>query len=63
MIRVATDGTPCVLTGWRLDRALFDAELRGTAPLVQRACRVLLRYVAPLAIGSVLLLAFLPRGA
>jgi NSS family neurotransmitter:Na+ symporter len=53
----------CVLTGWRLDRAMFDAELRGTQPLVQRACRVLLRYVAPLAIGAVLLLAFLPKRA
>jgi neurotransmitter:Na+ symporter, NSS family len=53
----------CVLTGWRLDRAMFDAELRGTEPHVQRACRVLLRYVAPLAIGAVLLLAILPKRA
>jgi neurotransmitter:Na+ symporter, NSS family len=53
----------CVLTGWRLDRAMFDAELRGTEPLVQRACRLLLRYVAPLAIGAVLLLSFLPKRA
>jgi NSS family neurotransmitter:Na+ symporter len=53
----------CLLTGWRLDRAIFAAELRGTAPFVQRACRMLLRYVAPLAIGAVLLAAFLPRRA
>ena len=53
----------CLLVGWRLDRAIFAAELRGTAPFVQRACRVLLRYVAPLAIGAVLLAAFLPARA
>jgi NSS family neurotransmitter:Na+ symporter len=53
----------CLLTGWRLDRATFDAELLGAKPLTQRTCRVLLRYVAPLAIGAVLLLAFLPGGA
>jgi len=53
----------CVLTGWRLDRATFESELRGTEPLVRRTCRVLLRYVAPLAIGAVLLLAFLPGRA
>jgi len=53
----------CLLTGWRLDRAMFAAELRGTAPFVARACRMLLRYVAPLAIGAVLLAAFLPGRA
>jgi NSS family neurotransmitter:Na+ symporter len=53
----------CLLTGWRLDRAIFAAELRGTAPFVRRTCRMLLRYVAPLAIGAVLLAAFLPGGA
>jgi hypothetical protein len=30
---------------------------------VQRSCRLPLRYVAPLAIGAVLLLAFLPKRA
>lgn len=50
----------CLLTGWRLDRATFASELRGTTPGVQRVCRVLLRYVAPLAIGAVLVAAFLP---
>jgi len=53
----------CLLMGWRLDRATFAAELPGTAPFVQRVCRILLRYVAPLAIGAVLLAAFLPRRA
>jgi NSS family neurotransmitter:Na+ symporter len=53
----------CLLTGWRLSRATFESELRGTEPLVQRTCRVLLRYVAPLAIGAVLLLALLPGRA
>jgi NSS family neurotransmitter:Na+ symporter len=53
----------CLLTGWRLNRATFESELRGTEPLVQRTCRVLLRYVAPLAIGAVLLLALLPGRA
>jgi NSS family neurotransmitter:Na+ symporter len=50
----------CLLTGWRLDRATFDAELRGAEPLTRRTCRLLLRYVAPLAIGAVMLLAFMP---
>jgi NSS family neurotransmitter:Na+ symporter len=49
----------CLLTGWRLDRAAFAAELRGTTPIVQHACRILLRYVAPVAIGAVLLVSFL----
>jgi NSS family neurotransmitter:Na+ symporter len=53
----------CLLIGWRLDRAIFATELRGAAPFVQRACRVLLRYVAPLAIGGVLLAALLPGRA
>ena len=53
----------CLLIGWRLDRAIFATELRGTVPFVQRACRVLLRYVAPLAIGGVLLFALLPSRA
>jgi NSS family neurotransmitter:Na+ symporter len=53
----------CLLIGWRLDRAIFVTELRGTTPFVQRACRGLLRYVAPLAIGGVLLMALLPRRA
>jgi NSS family neurotransmitter:Na+ symporter len=51
----------CLLIGWRLNRAAFASELRGTAPLVQSTCRVLLRFIAPLAIGAVLLLALLPR--
>jgi NSS family neurotransmitter:Na+ symporter len=53
----------CLLTGWRLDRAIFAAQLRGTAPVVQWVCRMLLRYVAPLAIGAVLVAAFLPARA
>lgn len=53
----------CLLIGWRLDRAIFATELRDTAPFVQQACRVLLRYVAPLAIGGVLLFALLPNRA
>jgi NSS family neurotransmitter:Na+ symporter len=53
----------CLLTGWRLSRATFESELSATEPLVRRTCRVLLRYVAPLAIGAVMLLAFLPGRA
>ena len=47
----------CLFIGWRLDRARFAAELAGNAALVVGACRILLRYVCPVAIAAVLLAA------
>jgi NSS family neurotransmitter:Na+ symporter len=53
----------CVFIGWRLDRATFAAELSGSPALVVAACRVLLRYICPVAITAVLLMALLQRHA
>lgn len=49
----------CVFIGWRLDRATFAAELSGNPALVVSVCRILLRYVCPMAIAAVLLAALL----
>ena len=49
----------CIFIGWRLDRATFAAELDGASALLAAVCRVLLRYVCPVAIAAVLLAAFL----
>jgi NSS family neurotransmitter:Na+ symporter len=50
----------CLFTGWRLDRARFAAEIGGNTALAWSLCRVLLRYVCPLAIVAVLVVALLP---
>jgi penicillin amidase len=47
----------CLFIGWRLDRATFAAELDGASALVTNVCRILLRYICPLAIAAVLLAA------
>ena len=47
----------CLFIGWRLDRATFAAELDGASALVRNVCRILLRYICPLAIAAVLLAA------
>jgi NSS family neurotransmitter:Na+ symporter len=51
----------CLFTGWRLERTAFAAELAAPAT-AWKACRILLRYVCPVAIAVVLLAAFLPSG-
>ncbi|HXA35761.1 MAG TPA: sodium-dependent transporter [Steroidobacteraceae bacterium] len=53
----------CVFVGWRLDRASFAAELGGATALTARVCRILLRYVCPIAIAAVLVAALLTTGA
>jgi NSS family neurotransmitter:Na+ symporter len=50
----------CLFTGWRLERARFAAELGGVGSLTWQLCRVLLRYVCPVAIVAVLMVALLP---
>jgi neurotransmitter:Na+ symporter, NSS family len=50
----------CVFIGWRLDEKMFAAEIGGSGVWVWKACRVLLRYVCPIAIFAVLVVAFLP---
>jgi neurotransmitter:Na+ symporter, NSS family len=47
----------CILVGWRLPRTLGDDELPEERPGVRRWCRLLLRYVCPLAIAAVLIVA------
>jgi neurotransmitter:Na+ symporter, NSS family len=47
----------CILMAWRLPRGLFDGELQEEAPAVRRFCRMLLRYLCPLAIAAVLVMA------
>ncbi len=47
----------CLFVGWRLDRATFAIELSGSPALVVEFCRILLRYVCPVAIAAVLLAA------
>jgi NSS family neurotransmitter:Na+ symporter len=49
----------CLFIGWRLDEKMFAAEI-GSRVFVWKACRVLLRYVCPIAIFAVLVVAFLP---
>lgn len=49
----------CALVGWRLDRAMYDAELDDAGRLTASACRFLLRYICPTAIIAVLLVAIL----
>jgi NSS family neurotransmitter:Na+ symporter len=51
----------CVFIGWRLDRMTFCAELEGETARVINTCRILLRYVCPVAILAVLLAAFWQR--
>jgi len=53
----------CLFVGWRLDRAAFTAELSESPALVVGVCRILLRYVCPLAIAAVLSAALLQRQA
>ena len=50
----------CLFIGWRLNPATFSTEIGGTTPLVWKVCRIMLRYVCPVAILAVLLAAFLP---
>ena len=50
----------CVFVGWRLDRAIFAAELGGATAVWVGVCRILLRYVCPAAIAAVLVAALLP---
>ncbi|GAC1676034.1 MAG: sodium-dependent transporter [Steroidobacteraceae bacterium] len=49
----------CLFIGWRLDRTAFFSEIGGKSALVMQACRLLLRYICPLAIAAVLLAALL----
>ena len=44
----------CLFIGWRLNRATFAAELSGSPAIVVGVCRILLRYVCPIAIVAVL---------
>lgn len=46
----------CVFIAWRLERTVFNAEFGDSMPLA-RVCRVLLRYVCPVAIAAVLIAA------
>jgi NSS family neurotransmitter:Na+ symporter len=47
----------CILVGWRLPESVSAAELPGERAGIRRLCRILLRYVCPLAIVAVLLAA------
>jgi neurotransmitter:Na+ symporter, NSS family len=47
----------CVFVGWRLPRDLTDHELPEEDLKTRRVWRVLLRYVCPIAIGAVLIVA------
>jgi neurotransmitter:Na+ symporter, NSS family len=47
----------CILVGWRVPASFGDDELPEERPGVRRLCRVLLRYVCPLAIAAVLVVA------
>ena len=51
----------CAFVGWRLDRAMFQAELSDAGALTAGACRFLLRYLCPAAIIAVLLVTILHR--
>jgi NSS family neurotransmitter:Na+ symporter len=44
----------CILVGWRLPK-LLETELPEDHVVLRRTCRVLLRYVCPIAIGAVLI--------
>jgi NSS family neurotransmitter:Na+ symporter len=50
----------CLFVGWRLDRARLEAEIGSHPALLWKTCRIMLRYVCPVAILAVLLAAFLP---
>lgn len=50
----------CVFIGWRLDRMTFAAELGGHMRLAT-GCRLLLRYLCPVAIAAVLIAALWQR--
>jgi NSS family neurotransmitter:Na+ symporter len=50
----------CLFVGWRVDPALFAAEIDGTNARLWPLCRFMLRYICPAAILAVLLAAFLP---
>jgi NSS family neurotransmitter:Na+ symporter len=47
----------CAFVGWRLPASLGQEELSADAPALQRCCRILLRFVCPVAIGAVLIAA------
>jgi NSS family neurotransmitter:Na+ symporter len=47
----------CVFVGWRLPASLGQEELSADAPALQRWCRILLRFICPVAIGAVLIAA------
>jgi NSS family neurotransmitter:Na+ symporter len=47
----------CVFTGWRLPASLGQEELSTDAPALRRWCRILLRFICPVAIAAVLLAA------
>lgn len=47
----------CVFVGWRLPAALGQEELSADSPALRRTCRILLRFVCPLAILAVLIAA------
>jgi NSS family neurotransmitter:Na+ symporter len=47
----------CVLVGWRLPQSFADTELAEERPGTRRSIQLLLRYVCPIAIASVLLAA------
>lgn len=47
----------CIFIGWRLPGSLWDAELPEEQPAIRRLCRILVRYVCPVAIAAVLVAA------
>ncbi|MBL8270261.1 sodium-dependent transporter [Steroidobacter sp.] len=47
----------CAFVGWRLPASFDQEELAVDAPALRRLCRILLKFVCPLAIGAVLLAA------
>jgi NSS family neurotransmitter:Na+ symporter len=49
----------CILVGWRLPWRFIENELREESPVVRRFCWILLRFLCPLAIAAVLVVALL----
>lgn len=47
----------CVFIGWRLPASLGQEELSADASVLRRWCRILLRFICPVAIGAVLIAA------
>jgi NSS family neurotransmitter:Na+ symporter len=47
-----------VFVGWRISRTILASELSETTPFGQRWCVWALRYVCPIAIGTVFVAAF-----